>query len=76
MSAVLYHNDDQRMAIERAFAEREDGKRKVQSEVQKYSQMTLAEDYHQKYYLRRNKTIALELKQRFQTLQDLSLIHI
>ena len=70
MSAILYHSDAQKEAIEKAFAKREGPKRKVRSEVQSYSGMTLAEDYHQKYYLRRNKTVALELKQRFPSLQE------
>jgi peptide-methionine (S)-S-oxide reductase len=69
MSAALFHNDQQRRAWERTVAEREDEKRKVHTEVGDYTGFTWAEDYHQKYYLRRNKTVALELKGRFQGLE-------
>lgn len=70
MSAILYHNDEQHESIKKAIAQREDEKRKVRSEVQSYTFMTWAEDYHQKYYLRRNKQVALELKGRFPEYAD------
>lgn len=38
---------------------------KIKTEVQSFSRFTWAEDYHQKYYLKRNKVVALELKGRF-----------
>lgn len=70
MSAILYHSEEQRQAIENAVASREDAKRKVRSEIKAHDGFTLAEDYHQKYYLRRNKKVTLELKSRFPTLQE------
>jgi peptide methionine sulfoxide reductase MsrA len=70
MSAVLFHNEQQRESWERIVAQKEGDKRKVHTEVQDYTDFTLAEDYHQKYYLRRNKTVALELKGRFPTLEE------
>ena len=70
MSAVLFHNDHQRAAWTEAVTRREDAKRKVQTEAQDFTGFTWAEDYHQKYYLRRNKTVALELKGRFPSLEQ------
>jgi peptide-methionine (S)-S-oxide reductase len=70
MSAILFHDDQQKEAVDEAIRVREDEKRKIRTELQPYAGMTLAEDYHQKYYLRRNKTVALELKGRFPSLQE------
>lgn len=70
MSAVLFHNPRQQELWEEAVASREDAKRKVQTEAQDFSGFTWAEDYHQKYYLRRNKTVALELKGRFPSIEE------
>ena len=70
MSAVLFHSDAQRETWEKVVAAREDAKRKVRTEVQDYRPMTWAEDYHQKYYLRRNKEVARELKGRFPSLEQ------
>lgn len=70
MSAVLFHNGEQREAWEKSLALREDEKRKARTEAQDYSGFTWAEDYHQKYYLRRNKTVALELKGRFGSIEE------
>ena len=70
MSAVLFHNPAQRVVWQENVASREDAKRKVRSEAQDFSGFTWAEDYHQKYYLRRNKTVALELKGRFPTIEE------
>jgi peptide-methionine (S)-S-oxide reductase len=62
MSAVLYHDEEQRRLVERDIAKMQTGFRKVHTEVQSYGGMTWAEDYHQKYYLRRHKEAALALK--------------
>lgn len=70
MSAILWHGEEQEAAVDRAVMERQDEKRKVRSELQPYRTFTWAEDYHQKYYLRRNKTVALELKERFPDYRD------
>lgn len=71
MSAVLFHSEQQRAAWEKAVESREDKVRKVRTETQDYREMTWAEDYHQKYYLRRNKIVARELKGKFPTLEEL-----
>jgi len=70
MSAILYHGEGQREAITRAVAQREDSRRKVRSEIKAWENFTWAEDYHQKYYLRRNRLVTRELKQRFPTLEQ------
>lgn len=64
MSAILYHNEEQKAEIERSKAKL--GK-PVASEIQPYQGMTLAEDYHQKYYLRRNRKLVHEFSRLFRT---------
>ncbi len=71
MSAVMLHDEEQKLAWLKAVTEREDAKRKVLSEVQDFSGFTWAEDYHQKYFLRKNRLLALELKSRFPTYEEL-----
>ena len=70
MSAILWHSEEQKSALEEAIRSREDEKRKVRSELQPYTSFTWAEDYHQKYYLRRNKVVARELKERFPSYEE------
>lgn len=62
MSAVLCHDEAQRDAVERDIARMQIPPRKVHTEVLPYTGMTWAEDYHQKYYLRRDREAALALK--------------
>lgn len=70
MSAVLYHSQAQRESVERDIRSKQSGPRKIHTEVQPYNGMTWAEDYHQKYYLRRNREAALALKQQFPGYED------
>lgn len=70
MSAILYHNEAQKKSIDKLVASLEDDKRKIRSELSPYRNFTWAEDYHQKYYLRKNRTVSFELKQRFPTLEE------
>ena len=42
----------------------------MHTETANYDGFTWAEDYHQKYYLRRNKVVALELKGRYSGLEE------
>lgn len=70
MSAVFLHDEQQRLVWLHAVREWEDEKRKVLSEVQDYSNFTWAEDYHQKYYLRKNRLLTLELKSRFPSTEE------
>ena len=70
-SAIFVHDDDQRAQAEaklRAFeSERND---KAATSVEGYGGFTLAEDYHQKYRLRRDRALAAELEERYPELQD------
>ena len=70
MSAVLLHDEEQRLAWRQAVVAREDELHKVLSEVQDFSHFTWAEDYHQKYYLRKNRSLTLELKSRFPSSEE------
>lgn len=62
MSAVLTHQEAQRAVVERDIAKLQTGLRKIHTEVLPYRGMTWAEDYHQKYYLRRHREATLALK--------------
>ena len=70
MSAVLYHTETQKAAVEsdiRRFAAL--GKT-VRTEVAPFQAFTLAEDYHQKYYLRRHREAAAEFKVQYPMLLE------
>ena len=71
MSAILFHNQRQQDVVRSVLAriERESGEI-VKTEVAAFRGMTLAEDYHQKYYLRRNREVAREFKALYPELLD------
>ena len=63
MSIIFYHNEKQRrLAI--ATKEREAAKRKavIHTEITPATTFTLAEDYHQKYYLRHREVLMREFR--------------
>ena len=56
MSAVWYHDDGQKQALDAAVARFEKAKgRKVKTHIGRLDRFWLAEDYHQKYALRGHK---------------------
>lgn len=71
MSAILSHDAGQReVALESAAALEAARGQKVCTEILPYEGMTLAEDYHQKYFLRRNHLVTREFEQQFPLLRD------
>ncbi len=71
MSAIFTHDDEQlRLAEETARDAAERRGRPVTTEIAPLQSFTLAEDYHQKYRLRRLKTVAAELEAIYPELDD------
>jgi methionine-S-sulfoxide reductase len=66
MSAIFYHDDEQkRLALEtRAFEENQRNK-KIHTEIVSFDRFYLAEDYHQKYELRRHTGLMKEFKRMY-----------
>jgi len=62
MSAVFWHDDAQREAIERTRKQFVDDPDAVQTEVAALDQFWIAEDYHQKYRLRHDDVLLAELR--------------
>jgi peptide-methionine (S)-S-oxide reductase len=62
MSIIYYHNEEQRQ-IAIASKEREESRlgRRIITEIIPFSEFYLAEDYHQKYYLRQEPGLFREL---------------
>jgi len=62
MSIVFYHNEEQRrLAIESKELEQSQLGRDIATEIIPFSAFYLAEDYHQKYYLRQEAGLVREL---------------
>ena len=58
MSAIWYHNEQQQTAVLKLVAAEEKRRgEKLHTEVAPLSTFTLAEDYHQKYYLQSNRVL-------------------
>jgi len=72
MSIIFYHNDEQKRLAEetRGLKEGELGQ-KVWTEIVPAGGFYLAEDYHQKYYLRRVPTLAAEFEAIYPDLEAL-----
>ena len=63
MSAIFYQNDEQRkLALETKAFEENQRNQKIHSEIVPYGKFYLAEDYHQKYELRRHRDLMKEFK--------------
>jgi len=70
-AAVFYHDEEQkRLAMEsrESIAARTDGK--VHTEIIPYSEFYLAEPYHQKYQLQRNRNFMREFKAIYSANED------
>ncbi len=63
MSIIFYHSGEQQKAAEasRMIIEQKSGV-KIYTEIIAFSDFYLAEDYHQKYYLQSEKTLANEIQ--------------
>ena len=71
MSIVFYHNDEQRQ-IAISSKEREEARlgRSIVTEITSFSGFYLAEDYHQKYYLRQEPHLVKELSAIYPDISD------
>lgn len=68
-SIIFFHNDrQQRLALE--TKQREQAKRSVYTEIVPFSEFFLAEDYHQKYYLRQVEELMGDLRGRYPLEED------
>jgi peptide-methionine (S)-S-oxide reductase len=62
MSAVFYHNDEQKRLAEESRIQQETERGKIYTEILPYTGFHLAEDYHQKYYLQNVEELAKEIR--------------
>ena len=62
MSIIFVHSNEQEQAARKSLTLQEDTRhRKMVTEIRPYKRFYLAEDYHQKYYLRRIPELSFEL---------------
>lgn len=71
-SAIFYHNETQKSAAMKSMAQEEARLgRKIQTDVIPYTNFYLAEDYHQKYYLRSQPELFNEISMIYPDSNDL-----
>jgi len=67
MAAVFYHNQEQKEAIEESLVRiASEIKTKIKTQVLPYTGFTRAEDYHQKYTLRKSQVVMKEFQRMYQ----------
>ncbi len=72
MSIVFYHSEEQkRLAQETKESEEARLGRDIFTEIIPFSEFYLAEDYHQKYYLRRESVLTEEFRAIYPAIEDL-----
>jgi methionine-S-sulfoxide reductase len=73
MVAVFYHNDEQKKLAEES-REREASRRekRIQTQILPFTAFYRAEDYHQKYRLRRERNLLQEFERIYPTADDLA----
>jgi methionine-S-sulfoxide reductase len=70
-SAIFYHDEEQKRLAEESKADEEQKRsRIIQTEIIPFTRFYLAEDYHQKYYLRARPDLANELHAVYPDLTD------
>lgn len=62
MSAIFYHNDDQKRLAEKTRDREAEKKGEIHTEIAPLSPFYLAEDYHQKYNLRQQTNLMKEFE--------------
>ena len=61
MSAIFYHNEEQKkLAVESMKREEAGTRRKIYTEISPFSRFYRGEDYHQKFYLRQRPELIRE----------------
>ena len=72
MSIVFYHNEEQRdLAVSSKQHEEMKLGRKIATEIIPFSEFHVAEDYHQKYYLRQEPDLMKDLRAIYPAIEDL-----
>ncbi len=71
-SIVFYHNENQRRLAKASLARESDRRRvPLHTEIRPFESFYRAEDYHQKYYLRRENDLLQEMKAYYPNSRDL-----